>query len=1503
MRRFLLLLFSILLSSLGLQAEDYPLYDPVPADGATDVDLGIYVKCSGWTYGDLFEVRWSKNADMSGYRSKRVSNNPSTDLNGLEEGTTYYWRIYAYDNSTWDFEPKSPIWHFTTIGGNTEEDKCELSDLPTDDPYYAATAFLCERGVLSGSKVDGKVNVYDKLKRAHLAKIAFRGLYTLNGGAVPESVPSDNYPTVYSDLATKTADNEYYRQAARALMYLDYDDGVTPFNRDRLNFDPDNTIARIHVLKVLMETFDIKPRLTDKDNPCLQEEACYELYQNDPMSYGYLRRAYDAGIIGLDDSFRPYDECLRGEAFDMLYHVIYSIESDNLFAAPKPSNAYFEPLNITTRTISQGVSLPMGNFQHYTKSSFTMGGTVPLAFVHTYNSYNTTLPEVFFGLKSSSGTGETYQPMTPGWSHNYQSFISVVGMGNDRRVIVHWGGGTIHVYKSDGTNLVAESVGVYDELKLQTEADGSLGAVVKTKSQMTYTFSNLGGSLAVLYLTGITDRNGNTLTVNYETGHNNAKRISNVSDGQRQLLFTYLDGTNLLSSVSDPLGRSILFGYKYISKNGLYQLTSFTDAEGNKTIYDYLNSTYPRSAYLLYQINMPKGNYIRNIYFTNSGRLYQSVSGSGDGSIMRTTINAYTNYYGITPSMSSEMSVYRDNTISTYSYSFNADNMATSLTGSKNLSITSTYDNAIHPQLPTSIQTNNSNVSDITYDDRGNVLSITVTGDGTLTTKYTYDTMNNLTSITDPKGNTTTYSYDAKGNMIKMSAPEGVTSSVKVNSKGHPVELTNAMGVVMQYEYNGYGNLVKTTLPALGLSTTSEYDAASRVISFTDALGRTTSYQYDNNDKLISTTNAARHTTQFAYDVNGNLSTITNAKGGVTTMAYDNVTDWLQSVEFAGAKRQYTYNSDGSVATMTKADGTQLKYSYDQLGRITDDGVNTYTYDDKLRLSSITHDGQTLKYTYDGFNRIVGTTLGSQTNTYTYDENSNCTSVNGITYTYDRLNRLTAVTFSDKTINYSYRKDSQVEQVVYPNGMTTTYDYDAVGRLIGKKTNLSNGTVVSQYDFTLDKVGNIIEQSTVEPYSNMTIPFANTSYTYNDGNRIIKAGDTSFAFDLNGNTTLRGSEPYQWSVDDRLIKFGNTDIAYDPLGHIASYGDITFTTDPMGMGNVLSDSKSGAQYVYGLGLEARIVNGKTGYYVTDVRGSVVAIVDDDGNITHRYQYDEYGNITQKEEADFNPFQYVGKHGVMALNDHLYYMRARHYDPTIGRFYSEDPIWSTNLYPYADNNPIMGIDPKGTDPISIAVLEYGTAELMKDGLMTTATELFQLEMGVLGGTLPTAIAPTTAGVAAETASALSASTTSLGILEGSVATASTAAELGALQAGTTAISTTSELAALQASVTSTAATVSSTTAGLGTLEAGVVTNGTAAELAALETGVTTTAGLGTASTIAAGGMIAGMVVLGGSIIYDGYEIATKGFGNDWISRGMGQMQQTLINEPLDYMFGN
>ena len=292
------------------------------------------------------------------------------------------------------------------------------------------------------------------------------------------------------------------------------------------------------------------------------------------------------------------------------------------------------------------------------------------------------------------------------------------------------------------------------------------------------------------------------------------------------------------------------------------------------------------------------------------------------------------------------------------------------------------------------------------------------------------------------------------------------------------------------------------------------------------------------------------------------------------------------------------------------------------------------------------------------------------------------------------------VKFNGKTITYTYRKDSKLSTVDYNGVMTTTYGYDSAGRLTSKQTKLNNGTVIAGYSYTLDKVGNIISQTWQEPYSDMNLTNEDVTYSYNSANRITKAGDISFSFDENGNTTKRGSESYTWDDLDRLTSNGTESITYDPLGLIVSYGDIKFTTDPLGMGNVLSDTKSGAEYIYGNGLEARVKNGQVSYYVTDVRGSVVAIVDENGNITHKYQYDEFGKVTQKQEADYNPFQYVGKYGVMYLNDHQYYMRARHYDPIIGRFLSEDPIWSTNLYPYADNNPIVMTDTSGNSSESI-----------------------------------------------------------------------------------------------------------------------------------------------------------------------------------------------------------
>jgi len=119
---------------------------------------------------------------------------------------------------------------------------------------------------------------------------------------------------------------------------------------------------------------------------------------------------------------------------------------------------------------------------------------------------------------------------------------------------------------------------------------------------------------------------------------------------------------------------------------------------------------------------------------------------------------------------------------------------------------------------------------------------------------------------------------------------------------------------------------------------------------------------------------------------------------------------------------------------------------------------------------------------------------------------------------------------------------------------------------------------------------------------------------------------------------------------------------------------------------------------------------QTYYYHTDHQGSITHLSNENGEIVESFTYDNsYGTITSHEQTEetYNPYCYTGRE--FDMNDApstgdgnalgvLYYYRARYYDPTVGRFISQDPIEflsrDFNWYRYVSNNPVNWTDPSG-----------------------------------------------------------------------------------------------------------------------------------------------------------------------------------------------------------------
>ena len=629
----------------------------------------------------------------------------------------------------------------------------------------------------------------------------------------------------------------------------------------------------------------------------------------------------------------------------------------------------------------------------------------------------------------------------------------------------------------------------------------------------------------------------------------------------------------------------------------------------------------------------------------------------------------------------------------------------------------------------------NYSVTENQYDKNGNVTLAkqTVQKQDSDTVKY---------SITENQ-------YNAQGLLAQVTLSDGTSNGEKnitkyfYNNAGIQTKMYTGLNstndsdyMTTNYEYDAWGHLVRTTDSTGYNSGATTYDLNGNALTVTDANGNVTTNTYDALNRVLTANT-------ICSDTSKNVS---------KSYVYDNM-GRVRSKTANGVQTSYQYDSLGRVYQELSPKSFK-GYFYE--------GVSQYA---KEQLVGINHQTMysSTQYEYDAEMRIAQVKeSGNLTATYTYDANGNKVSetlANGVvsTYTYNGCNKITKlVTKSgNSTISeyeYSYYLDgSDACKVRNESGIieTTSYDYDGLKRLT--RESISNGKTADTYSYEYDDYGNRSkmvangseeyetvydytvngkytallqkEIKTVEETSNATIsdglaisPTDLITSTAADA----KTEETAYSYDANGNqitkTAESKTETNTYDGLNQLIGFtdGETTASYkynaDGLRTSKTVDGKTINHIWDGNKQIVvdmddSDWYSAEVYVRGTNLLAKFSkqsgNVKTDYqyYTQNAHGDVVNLTDADGAVTKSYTYDAFGVEQNIDDADNNAFRYCGEY--YDAETGTIYLRARYYNPTLGRFISRDPhpgkskdALSLNRYTYCHNNPLAFIDPLG-----------------------------------------------------------------------------------------------------------------------------------------------------------------------------------------------------------------
>jgi len=618
----------------------------------------------------------------------------------------------------------------------------------------------------------------------------------------------------------------------------------------------------------------------------------------------------------------------------------------------------------------------------------------------------------------------------------------------------------------------------------------------------------------------------------------------------------------------------------------------------------------------------------------------------------------------------------------------------------------------------------------------------------------------------------TRFAYDRNGNLTRTSTQTNRPGEAEAwtyvanEFRYNQLMATDAGGVNTAYTYNLAGQVV--TKNAGGAVTTFTYNNRGQLTSVRDALGENERFTYDLNGLVLTRTD--RNGTIFTneYDAMGRLVREEAVRNGVV-MGYRDyrytLTGALRREAADGHALQNYYDAQGRLFRQSETGGIVREYLYNTANNIV--ARQAWTAND-LSISWAEPSNRTVfvnnSYDYDIAQRLLHMRANGVIDaTYTYNANGAVESVvrrNGVTTEYTRnlaglpttvVNRHGTTILSRFDTRYTLGGNaSSVREMMGGVVRERSFSYDAWGRLTTELETDGPYIIVELRSYWFDERGN---RSFMRVMTHGRVLYA-VNYEYDLNNRLLRevrtVGEpsvTTYTYDRNGNQLTRFVSVTQPSGSADALTLGiytpgnaplpprsetvtevSTYNAWNQLVRVVSedmIAEYRYRADGLrlsktvngvvtthiwdGMFIVLEMNGAGEmvnRFLRGLG--GRLLNSYFhGWYLHNARGDVVQLVGDTGGVVLRtYRYTAFGVELAPVEGDTNPWRFAGEY--FDRETGRYYLRARFFDPRVGRFTQADPFWnvgnmqssaaaiiqSGNLFVFGINNPVMFIDPSG-----------------------------------------------------------------------------------------------------------------------------------------------------------------------------------------------------------------